>query len=326
MMEILEKNIKLENYILAALRATESAAFAAYKLIGKGDEKEADKKAVDAMRSCLNEMDIKGTIVIGEGERDQAPMLYIGEKVGTKWGAEFGPELDIALDPLEGTTILATGGAGSLTVLALTHKGGFLHAPDVYMDKIAIGFDFKEILIDLNNSVKENLSNVAKAKKCAVSDLIVSVLKRSRHEELIAKVRETGARVKLFGDGDIASVIETTMPGNADIYMGIGGAPEGVLAAAALKTIGGQMRARLIWDNEKQKNRAFGMGITDFNRQYDLHDLASRDVIFLATGVTTGSLLQGVHFEEKRTTTHSLIMDSATGKVRKIKTKNILID
>jgi len=319
-------NFKLENYLLSALKATESAAIAAYELMGKGDEKAADGLAVTSMRQGLNAMAINGTVVIGEGERDEAPMLYIGEKVGDGSSIGFVPELDVALDPLEGTTILSTGGAGSLTVLALTYKGGFLHAPDVYMDKIAIGFNFKEQLIDLNNSVKENLSNVAKAKKCSIGDLVVSILKRPRHQELIAKVRETGARVKLFGDGDIASVIETTMPHGSNVYMGIGGAPEGVLAAAALKTIGGQMCGRLLWDNDEQKNRASTMGIKDLNQQYHLNDLASKDVIFLATGVTNGSLLKGVSFSNDQVTTHSLIMDSNTSMVRKIKTKSKFVN
>ena len=305
------------NLSLDAVKACEMAAIAAYKLVGAGDEKAADKLAVDAMRQALNNIDMQGVVVIGEGERDQAPMLYIGEKVGTGKGKE----IDIALDPLEGTTILATGGQNSLAVLAMAEKGSLLQAPDVYMDKIAIGLNFPEQIIDLDNSPKANLQNIAKAKKCDVSDLVAVILNRSRHEELIAKVREAGARVYLIQDGDIAGVVATSMPVTGiDVYMGIGGAPEGVLAAAALCTLGGQMCGKLLFDKDAQKTRARTMGIDDFSKQYRLHDLAKGEVIFAATGVTTGSMVGGVRMLPEGAITHSILMHSATKTIRKIET------
>ena len=242
------------------------------------------------MRESLNAMDISGTIVIGEGERDEAPMLYIGEKVGTGEG----PEIDIALDPLEGTNLCATGSPNSLAVIAFAEKGGFLHAPDVYMDKIAVGGGLPEGVVDLDNNVAKNLKNLAKAKKCDVTDLNTVILERDRHEELIAKVREAGSRITLITDGDVAAIISTAVPNpTADLYVGIGGAPEGVLAAAALRATGGQMQGRLIFnDDKKQMERAKRMGVADLNKKYQLEEMAKGDVMFAATGVTDGFMLK----------------------------------
>lgn len=307
----LDRNLALE-----AVRVTEAAALAASKWMGKGDEKAADHAAVEAMRRALNTMMIQGTVVIGEGERDKAPMLYIGEKVGSGEG----PEVDIALDPLEGTTLCATGGPNSLAVVAIAPKGGFLHAPDVYMNKIAVGGGLPANVVDLDASVKENLKNLAKAKGVDVSDLIAIILNRPRHEELIAKTREVGAKVQLITDGDVAGVIATSRGKNADIYMGIGGAPEGVLAAAALQCIGGQFQGRLIFgkDDEGQKERAKRMGITDLNKKYTLNELAHGDVMFAATGVTDGSMLEGVKRGPNWATTQTIVMRSKTGTVRTV--------
>ncbi len=308
--------LKLDrNLALDAVRVTEAAALAASRWMGRGDEKAADQAAVDAMRSALNILDVRGTVVIGEGERDEAPMLYIGEKVGTG----SGPEIDIALDPLEGTTICATGAPNALAVIAMAEKGGFLNAPDVYMDKIAVGDGLPDELVDLDETPAANLKNLAKANKCDVSDLVVLVLDRPRHKELIARVRETGARIQLIRDGDVAGVIATTrLNKSVDIYMGSGGAPEGVLAAAALRSIGGQMQGRLIFRNDEEKKRAREMGITDLNRKYRLLDLAHGDVMFAATGVTDGALLNGVHRFAGGANTHSVVMRSLTGTVRLI--------
>lgn len=311
---ILDRNLPLE-----MVRVTEAAAIAAHNLMGRGDEKAADHLAVEAMRASLNNMDIDGTVVIGEGERDEAPMLYIGEKVGTGRG----PKIDIALDPLEGTTILATGSNNSLSVIAMTEQGKFLNAPDTYMDKIAIGFSFKEQIIDLDNTPKENLQNISKACGKNIHDLVIVILDRPRHEELIAKVREAGARIKLIGDGDVAAVIATSIPESGiDAYMGIGGAPEGVLAAAALCTTGGQICTRIIIRNELEKNRANNIGITDFSKKYYLSDLASGDVMFAATGVTDGSMLKGVRLFNSGAYTHSIAMRASTGTIRFIETKH----
>jgi fructose-1,6-bisphosphatase II / sedoheptulose-1,7-bisphosphatase len=314
----LDRNLALE-----AVRVTEAAAMACRDWVGKGNEKAADAAAVEAMRRALNILSIQGTVVIGEGERDKAPMLYIGEKVG----AGDGPEVDIALDPLEGTTICATSGPNSLAVMAMAEKGGFLHAPDVYMSKIAVGGGLPDGVVDLDASPAENIRNLAKAKGKDASDIIAIILDRTRHEELIAKTREAGAKVKLIGDGDVAGVIETSRGETADIYMGIGGAPEGVLAAAALRSIGGQMQGRLLFDtNEKveegQKARAKRMGIADLNKKYSLHELAKGDVMFSATGVTDGSMLQGVRKYKNHFTTESIIMRSKTGTVRIVKTEH----
>jgi fructose-1,6-bisphosphatase II / sedoheptulose-1,7-bisphosphatase len=295
------------------VRVTEAAALSASRLMGRGDEKAADQAAVDAMRFALNALAIEGTVVIGEGERDEAPMLYIGEKVGTG----HGPKIDIALDPLEGTTITAKGGPNALAVIAMAEAGGFLNAPDVYMDKIAVGADLPEGIIDLDEQPKKNLQNLAKAKHAEIADLVVCILDRPRHSELIAKVREAGARIMLIGDGDVSGVIATSRPDSGvDLYVGSGGAPEGVLAAAALRCIGGQMQGRLIFRNEDEKGRAARIGITDLNRKYGLLDLAKGDVMFAATGVTTGTMLQGVRRFAGGAITHSMVMRSKSGTVR----------
>ncbi|MCH9753513.1 MAG: class II fructose-bisphosphatase [Alphaproteobacteria bacterium] len=310
--EVLDSNIVIE-----AVRVTEAASISASHLIGKGDEMAADQVAVDAMRRALGKMNIEGTVVIGEGERDKAPMLYVGEKVGTG----HGPKVDIALDPLEGTTICATAGANSLSVIAMTQDGGLLNAPDVYMEKIAIGLPVKEQIIDLDNSPKQNLQNLAKVKGCDIDDLLVVILERDRHEALIAHVRETGARVRLINDGDVAAVIGTALDNRADMYIGIGGAPEGVLAAAALTTTGGQMMGRLLFETQEQKDRAKILGITDFNKKYTVEDMAKGDdVMFAATGVTDGNMLSGVKFKNGRLQTNSIAMSSKYKTIRYIKT------
>jgi fructose-1,6-bisphosphatase II / sedoheptulose-1,7-bisphosphatase len=310
----LDRNLALE-----AVRVTEAAALSASRLMGRGDEKAADQAAVDAMRYALNALAIEGTVVIGEGERDEAPMLYIGEKVGTG----HGPRIDIALDPLEGTTITAKGGPNALAVIAMAEAGGFLNAPDVYMDKIAVGAGLPEGIIDLDETPARNLKNVAKAKGGEVADLVVCILDRPRHSELIAKVREAGARIMLIGDGDVSGVIATSRPDSGvDLYIGSGGAPEGVLAAAALRCIGGQMQGRLIFRNDDEKGRAARIGITDFNRKYGLLDLAKGDVMFAATGVTTGTMLQGVRLFPGGAMTHSMVMRSKSGTVRIIEAQH----
>src|ERR1700722_6397394 len=300
------------NLALEAVRVTEEAALAAARLMGRGDEKAADQAAVDAMRTTLNSLAIEGTVVIGEGERDEAPMLYMGEKVGGG-----GPKIDIALDPLEGTTITAKGLPNALAVMAMAEHGGFLNAPDVYMDKIAVGGGLPEGIVDLDKTPKQNLADLAKAKKIDVADLVVCILDRPRHSELIAKVREAGARIMLIGDGDVSGVIATsTGDSGINIYMGSGGAPEGVLAAAALRAIGGQMQGRLLFRNDDEKGRARKLGITDLNRKYKLLDLAHGDVMFAATGVTNGSMLRGVRRFHNGAETHSIVMPSKTGTVR----------
>ena len=304
------------NLTLDAVRVTEAAAVAAAKLLGRGDEKAADQAAVDAMRTALNALDIDGKVVIGEGERDEAPMLYIGEKVGRGTG----PAIDIALDPLEGTTLTAKASSNALAVLAFAESGNFLHAPDVYMDKIAVGGGLPESVVDLDRTPAENMKSLAKAKGVKVEDLTACILDRPRHSELIAAVRATGARIKLITDGDVAGVIATTDPETGvDIYIGSGGAPEGVLAAAALRCIGGHMQGRLLFRNEDEKGRARRIGLTDFDRKYGLLDLASGDVIFAATGVSDGWMLNGVRRVGDRVVTHSLVMRSRTGTTRWIK-------
>lgn len=308
------------NLALEAVRVTEAAALASYSWVGKGDNKAADQAAVNAMRKALNTLAIDGTVVIGEGERDKAPMLYIGEKVGSGQG----PEVDIALDPLEGTTICATGGPNALAVIAMAEKGGFLHAPDVYMDKIAVGGGLPDGVVDLDESPKVNLKNLAKAKKCEISDLLVCILVRDRHEELIAKTREAGARIQLIGDGDVAGVIATARSQDTgiDMYVGIGGAPEGVLAAAALRCVGGQMQGRLLFSDSEQRERAKRMGIVDLSKKYLLEEMATGNVMFAATGVTDGSMLKGVRRFEGGAITHSVVMRSRTGTVRHIKAQH----
>src|SRR4051812_39771811 len=302
------------NLALEVVRVTEAAALSASLLIGRGDEKLADQAAVDAMRQALNGLAIDGTVVIGEGERDEAPMLYIGEKVGTG-----GPKIDIALDPLEGTTITATGGPNALAVIAMAEEGGFLNAPDVYMDKIAVGGNLPDNIVDLDETVENNLRNLAKAKGAEVSDLVVCILDRPRHAELIAKVREAGARIMLISDGDVSGVIATSQPtSGVDLYLGSGGAPEGVLAAAALRCIGGFMQGRLIFRNDDEKARAAKWGVNDLNRKYGLMDLAHGNVMFAATGVTDGTLLHGVRRFPGGAITESIIMRSKSGTVRRV--------
>ncbi len=303
------------NLALEAVRVTETAALHASVLMGRGDEKAADQAAVDAMRTALNALQIDGTVVIGEGERDEAPMLYIGEKVGSGKG----PRVDIALDPLEGTTITAKGGPNALAVIAFADEGGFLNAPDVYMDKLAVGGGLPAGLVDIDEKPLVNLKNLAKAKKCEVSDLLVCILDRERHRELIAMVRDTGARIQLITDGDVSGVIATSQPeSGVDMYIGSGGAPEGVLAAAALQCIGGQMQGRLLFRNDDERARAAKWGITDLNRKYSINDLAHGNVMFAATGVTTGSFLRGVRRFAGGAYTHSVVMRSQTGTVRYI--------
>ncbi|MDE3059470.1 MAG: class II fructose-bisphosphatase [Pseudomonadota bacterium] len=309
------------NFALEAVRVTEAAALASARWMGRGKEKEADRAAVNAMREALNGLAIDGTVVIGEGERDKAPMLYIGEKVGNN--AHGGPQIDIALDPLEGTTICAKGGVNALSVIAMAEKGGFLHAPDVYMEKIAVGGELPTGIVDLDNTPQKNLKNLARAKHCEVSDLVVMILERDRHTELIAKVREAGARIQLISDGDVAGVIATSRPGTGvDMYMGIGGAPEGVLAAAALRSTGGQMQGRLLFSKQEEKTRAGRMGIRDLNKKYELEELAKGDVMFAATGVTDGSMLKGVRRFPGGATTHSIVMRSKTGTVRVVEAQH----
>lgn len=314
----LERNLALET-----VRVTEAAALAASSWMGRGDEMAADKAAVDAMREALNGLNIQGTVVIGEGERDEAPMLYIGEKVGTG----SGPEVDIALDPLEGTTICAKGTPNALAVVAISEKGGFLAAPDVYMEKIAVGGGLPEGVVNLDDSIETNLKNLAKAKKCDIQDLLIVILERDRHDDIIAKARESKARIQLIGDGDVAGIIAASRPETGvDMYVGTGGAPEGVLAAAALKCVGGQMHGRLIFTGPKvpkeQIERAKRMGITDLNKIYTLNELAKGDVMLAATGVTTGWMLQGVRRHHGGAKTHSLVMRSKTGTVRFVETEH----
>ena len=306
------------NLALEAVRVTEAAALAASRLMGRGDEKAADQAAVDAMRVALNDLAIDGTVVIGEGERDEAPMLYIGEQVGAG-----GPKIDIALDPLEGTTITAKGAQNALAVIAMAEAGGFLNAPDTYMEKIAVGPELPDHLVDLDAAPEENLKQLAKAKKMEISDLVACILDRPRHTDLIARVRACGARIMLISDGDVSGVISTATPDSGvDIYMGSGGAPEGVLAAAALRCIGGQMQGRLVFRNEDEKVRARRLGVTDLARKYGLHDLARGDVMFAATGVTDGAMLKGVRRSAHRAVTQSLVMRSKTGTVRIIEAQH----
>ena len=305
--------------VLEVARVTEAAAIAAARLRGRGNEKAADKAAVDAMRRELALLTIQGTVVIGEGEMDEAPMLYIGEKVGSG----DGPEVDIAVDPLEGTTICAKSMPNALAVLAISEKGGLLNAPDMYMDKIAVGPGYPAGIVDLDKSPGDNIRDLAKAKGVPVAEITACILDRPRHAELIKAVRDAGAAVRLIPDGDIAGVIWTTDANETgiDIYMGSGGAPEGVLAAAAMRCVGGQIQGRLKPSNDDERIRAAQMGIKDINRKFNLEDMASGDVIFSATGVTDGSLLDGVHFRGDFAETETVVMRSKSGTVRRIKTR-----
>ena len=304
---------------LELARVTERAAVAASTLIGRGDEKAADQAAVDAMRRELNTLDIDGEVVIGEGERDEAPMLYIGEKVGTGKG----PKVDIALDPLEGTTLTAKGMPNALAVVAMAEGGSLLNAPDVYMNKIAIGGGYPDNLVDLDADPADNVKALAEAKGVDVSMINVCILDRPRHADIISKVRDAGARVTLISDGDIAGVIHCTDPSTGiDMYMGTGGAPEGVLAAAALRCTGGQMQGRLVTNDEGQKERARKMGIEDFERKYSVEEMASGDVVLSATGVTTGSMLSGIAHEGGGIWTDTLLMRSSTRTIRWIKARH----
>ena len=303
--------------VLDSVRVTEIAAIAAWSLVGRGDEKAADQAAVDAMRTALNDLEIDGEIVIGEGERDEAPMLYIGEKVG-----RGGPAVDIALDPLEGTTLTAKAMSNALTVMAWAPKGTLLNAPDTYMDKIACGPGYPAGLIDLDASPGENVQALARARGVDASQITVCVLDRPRHGELIARLREVGARVHLITDGDVAGVINTADPDTGiDLYLGQGGAPEGVLACAALKCVGGQFQGRLVFRNADERMRAERCGITQLDKKYDLHEMVRADAIFAATGVTKGVLLDGVRLKNGFVHTHSMVMNSFTRTVREVRMK-----
>ena len=301
-------------------RVSEAAALASARLIGRGDEKAADQAAVNAMRDQLNLLDIKGVVVIGEGERDEAPMLYIGEEVGTG----NGPQVDIALDPLEGTTLTAKDMPNALTVIAMAPRGTLLHAPDVYMDKLAIGPGYEKDVVSLNMTPTERVEALARAQGVKPSDITVCILERPRHEDLIAEVRATGAAIRLITDGDVAGVMHCAEPEltGIDMYMGAGGAPEGVLAASALKCMGGQMWGRLLFRNEDEKARARKAGITDFDRIYSRDDMVTADVIFSATGVTNGSIVRGVKREPKFLETETILMRSKTGSVRRMIYRN----
>jgi fructose-1,6-bisphosphatase II / sedoheptulose-1,7-bisphosphatase len=306
---------------LELARVTEAAAIASYEQVGRGNEHNADQAAVDAMRRALNQCNFDGTVVIGEGERDEAPMLFIGEKVGTGKG----PKVDIALDPLEGTTLTAKAMANALAVVAVAEGGSLLHAPDTYMDKIAIGGGYPEGIVDLDADPRDNILALAKAKGVRPQDIKACILDRPRHSDLIAKVREAGAAVALISDGDIAGVIHTSDPDTGiDIYIGQGGAPEGVLAAAALRCVGGQIQGRLVFRNDDERQRAARIGIKDLNRKYSTIDLASGDVMFAATGVTDGSMLRGIHRVGKFMTSETIVMRSKTGTVRWIRARHVI--
>ena len=314
-------DVALLNRTLAieVARVTEAAALAAYKLAGRGDEKAADQAAVDAMRRAFDKLEIDGTVVIGEGERDEAPMLFIGEKVGTGRG----PKVDIALDPLEGTTLTAKAMPGAMAVVALAVGGTLLHAPDVYMDKIAIGGGYPAGVVDLDADPADNIAALAKAKGVRAEQITACILDRPRHEKIIAAVRKTGAAVRLITDGDVAGVIDTAEAHTGvDIYIGQGGAPEGVLAAAALRCIGGQIQGRLVFKTDDERMRAERLGLKDLTRKYTTAEMASGDVIFASTGVTTGSMLTGVLDTAHHLTTETVVMRSATGTVRWIKTRH----
>jgi fructose-1,6-bisphosphatase II / sedoheptulose-1,7-bisphosphatase len=305
---------------LELVRVVERAAVAAARLRGRGDEKAADQVAVDAMRAELNRLPIRGTVVIGEGERDEAPMLYIGEEVGSG----DGPEVDIALDPLEGTTICAKNLPNALAVISIAEKGTLLYAPDVYMQKIAIGPGYPAGLVDIDAPAKDNIANLAKAKGVPVGEITACILDRPRHAKLIEEVRATGVAIRLIGDGDVAGVIHTTDPDETgiDIYLGTGGAPEGVLAASALRCIGGQMQGRLLLDTPEKVARAAKMGVADPNKVYTMNEMARGETLFAATGVTDGNMLSGVRFGRHDIQTHTIVMRSSSGTVREIKARH----
>ena len=317
--QLIERILTLE-----IVRVTERAAVSAARLRGRGNEKAADQAAVDAMRRELNKLPIHGTVVIGEGERDEAPMLFIGEVVGQKTGAR----VDIAVDPLEGTTLCAKNMPGAIATMAMAEGGTLLNAPDVYMDKIAIGPGYSKGVVDLDAPAEENILNLARAKGVKPENITALVLDRPRHADLIAAVRKTGAAVRLITDGDVAGVIHTADPVNTgvDIYLGIGGAPEGVLAAAALRCIGGQMQGRLILDTDAKRERAAKMGIKDPRKKYQMEDMVRGDCLFAATGVTTGSLLRGVRFNNTTIETETVVMRSVTGTVRWIRADHRQLD
>ncbi len=304
---VVDRNLALE-----LVRVTEAAALAASRWMGRGDKNAADGAAVDAMRRAFDTVAIRGTVVIGEGEMDEAPMLYIGERIGLG-----GPEVDIAVDPLEGTSITAKGGPNAMAVVALAEKGGFLHAPDIYMEKLAVGPGLPPGVVDIDEAPEKNLRELAKAKKVEIADLVVCLLDRDRHKEKIRACRAAGARIMLIPDGDVSGVVAVSQPETGvDMYLGSGGAPEGVLAAAALRCIGGQMQGRLLFENDEQVARAREMGCTDPNRKYGLEDMAHGDVMFAATGVTTGAMLRGVRRFAGGAITHSIVMRSKSGTVR----------
>jgi len=313
--QMLERVLSLE-----IVRVTERAAVSAARLRGHGNEKAADQAAVDAMRRELNKLPIHGTVVIGEGERDEAPMLFIGEEVGRKTG----PKVDIAVDPLEGTTLCAKAMPGAIATMAMAEGGTLLNAPDVYMEKIAIGPGYPKGVVDLDAPAEQNIRNLAKAKGVQPADITALILERPRHADVIAAVRKTGAAVRLITDGDVAGVIHTTDPDNTgiDIYLGVGGAPEGVLAAAALRCIGGQIQCRLVLDSEEKRDRAAKMGIKDPRKKYDIEDMVRGDCLFAATGVTDGSMLRGVKFRGDVIETETVVMRSVTGTVRYIKAEH----
>jgi fructose-1,6-bisphosphatase II / sedoheptulose-1,7-bisphosphatase len=307
--------------VMEMVRVTEAAAMAASKWTGRGDNDAADDAAVEAMRAALNELPIDGTVMIGEGERDEAPMLYIGEKVGS--AQDGGPKIDIALDPLEGTTLTANAGPNALAVLAIAEHGGLLNAPDVYMQKLAIGPGYAEGTVGLDKSPTENVKSLAAAKGVAPNEIIACVLERPRHDDIIKELRALGCGIKLIPDGDVAGVIAVTDPETGiDIYMGSGGAPEGVLAAAALRCVGGQIQGRLLFRNDAEIDRARRWGIEDLDRIYTLEDMAKGDCIFAATGVTDGSLVDGVHVRKHCITTESIVMRASSGTIRKVRAEH----
>lgn len=315
------------NLALEFVRITEAAALASSKWMGRGDEKQADQAAVDAMRKAFNSVRIDGTVVIGEGERDEAPMLYIGERVGQ--GADGSildcPKIDIALDPLEGTTICATGGVGAIAVIAVAERGNFLHAPDTYMDKIACG-PLAKGKIDIDAPVEDNIRNVAKALGKDVSEVTVVIMQRPRHEDIIRRTRALGARIQLIGDGDVSAAVATGIDdAGIDLLIGIGGAPEGVISAAAMKCLGGDFQGRLKFRSDEERSRATRMGVKELDKAYSLEEMARGDVMFCATGITTGPLLKGVRFiPGKKALTHSIVMRSATGTIRNIEAQHSL--